>query len=118
MSGLRHPNEEIFMKNKLTIMGRFGIALVAGISLGLGETAVAQTPRNYPPLKSGGSDYGKPTPTPGPKASPGAKGSKLSAKDKSFMMNAAKGGMMEVQWGKLSAQNWHNAELKKFGKGM
>jgi putative membrane protein len=42
----------------------------------------------------------------------------LSAADKAFMMNAAKGGMMEVEWGKLAAQNAQNADVKKFGSRM
>lgn len=46
------------------------------------------------------------------------KGGNLSAKDKSFMMKAAKGGMMEVEWGKLAAANAQNAEVKKFGNRM
>jgi putative membrane protein len=47
-----------------------------------------------------------------------AKKGNLSAKDKKFMMNAAKGGMMEVEWGKLAAQNGQNADVKKFGNRM
>jgi putative membrane protein len=42
----------------------------------------------------------------------------MSAADKAFMMNAAKGGMMEVEWGKLAAQNGQNADVKKFGNRM
>ena len=34
------------------------------------------------------------------------------------MMNAAKGGMMEVEWGKLAAQSGQNADVKKFGNRM
>src|SRR5260370_29246422 len=43
---------------------------------------------------------------------------KLSAKDKTFMMNAGKGGQMEVEWGKLAAQNGQNTDVKKFGNRM
>jgi putative membrane protein len=42
----------------------------------------------------------------------------MSAQDKTFMMNAAKGGMMEVEGGKLAAQKAQNAEVKKFGNRM
>lgn len=42
----------------------------------------------------------------------------LSAQDKAFIMNAAKGGMMEVEWGKWAAQNAQNADVKKFGNQM
>ena len=34
------------------------------------------------------------------------------------MMNAAKGGMMEVEMGKVAAQNSQNADVKKFGNRM
>lgn len=52
-------------------------------------------------------------------ASPAPAGTaRLSAADKTFMMNAAKGGMMEVEWGKWAAQNGQNADVKKFGNKM
>src|SRR5205823_11741010 len=60
-----------------------------------------------------------PAPTAKPDASPAGKAdSKLSAADKTFMTNAAKGGMMEVEWGKLAAQNGQHADVKKFGSRM
>ena len=34
------------------------------------------------------------------------------------MTNAAKGGMMEVEWGKVAAQNAQSADIKKFGNRM
>jgi putative membrane protein len=105
-------NERIFMKNKLTIISRFGIAVIAVGSICLAGTAAAQNMRTYP-LKVDVS----PAPTPAP-AEKGKKGSALSVKDKSFMMNAAKGGMMEVQWGKMAAQNGKSADVKKFGNRM
>lgn len=45
-------------------------------------------------------------------------GAALSAKDKTFMMEAAKGGMMEVAGGKSAAQNGKSADVKKFGNRM
>ena len=44
--------------------------------------------------------------------------SRLSARDKKFMANAAKGGEMEVNWGKLAAQNGQSEDVKKFGNRM
>ena len=70
----------------------------------------------YPPLKTGANRDASPTAS---KSAAAAKaGGKLSAADKNFMMNAAKGGMMEVEWGKLAAQNAQNADVKKFGNRM
>ena len=41
-----------------------------------------------------------------------------SAKDKTFMKKAAKGGMMEVAMGKLADQNGQSEDVKSFGKRM
>jgi len=45
-------------------------------------------------------------------------GSSLSAKDKTFMKKAAKGGMMEVAMGKMAEQNAQSDDVKSFGKRM
>jgi putative membrane protein len=49
---------------------------------------------------------------------PAGEGSSLSAKDKTFMKKAAKGGMMEVALGKLAEQNAQSDDVKSFGKRM
>jgi len=43
---------------------------------------------------------------------------KMSAADKKFMMNAAMGGMEEVEMGKLAAANATDADVKAFGQKM
>src|SRR3982074_1593333 len=103
------------MKNKLIIIpavtfGCFCLALGAN----------AQNPRPYPELHSGANaeppqtkKAEKPASTATAKA-----GSKLSAKDKAFMMEAAKGGMAEVTWGQWASQKAQNADVKKFGSRM
>ena len=50
--------------------------------------------------------------------SPAGKSSSLSAKDKTFIHKAAKGGMMEVAMGNLAAQNGQSDDVKSFGKRM
>ena len=47
---------------------------------------------------------------------PTGEGSSLSAKDKTFMKKAAKGGMMEVTMGKMAEQNAQSDDVKSFGK--
>ena len=84
------------------------MAVIAVGSICFLDTAAAQLP-------FGRSHKGGPSPAATEK---GKKGSALSSKDKSFMMNAAKGGMMEVEWGKLAAEKGQNAEVKKFGNRM
>jgi putative membrane protein len=102
------------MKNKFIIIAvvAVGALFVAGAS---------QAIQPYPPLKGGMSDTKNDpkkksaSPTPAPKAAATAT---LSSQDKSFMMNAAKGGMMEVEMGKVAAQNGQSADVKKFGNRM
>src|SRR2546421_6136272 len=96
------------------------ISRIAIVALGVGAVCLATTSsalNAYPPLRTGANaDAQKSSPAP---AKGGAKAAgKLSVADKAFMMNAAKGGMMEVEWGKLAAQNGQNADVKKFGNRM
>jgi putative membrane protein len=104
-------NPIMFMKNKFRIISRFGIVLfclcfVAG--------AFAQYNRMPPGTNSLPTMRTNPTST----ATAAPSRGKLSAKDKTFMMNAGKGGQMEVEWGKLAAQNGQDADVKKFGNRM
>jgi putative membrane protein len=106
----RYHNLQTLMKKHL-IMSQIAI-----VALGVGALCLATTSsalNAYPPLRTGANaDAPKASPPPAKAAS------KLSAADKTFMMNAAKGGMMEVEWGKLAAQNAQNADVKKFGNRM
>jgi putative membrane protein len=100
------------MKNDL--IKQIAVPVVAVGALCLATTSSALNA--YPPLRTGANSD---APKAKPAASPAAKAaSKLSATDKTFMMNAAKGGMMEVEWGKLAAQNGQSADVKKFGNRM
>jgi putative membrane protein len=104
------------MQNKFRIISRFGIVLF-GLCCVVG--AFAQYNR-MPPVNTNSlptTTRTNPNPTATVAATP-SRASKLSAKDKTFMMDAAKGGQMEVQWGKLAAQNGQNADVKKFGNRM
>src|SRR5947209_7549252 len=108
----RYHNLQTLMKKHL-IMSRIAI-----VALGVGALCLATTSsalNAYPPLKTGAN---APTTSPSPAKGAAKAASKLSAADKAFMMNAAKGGMMEVEWGKLAAQNGQNADVKKFGNRM
>jgi putative membrane protein len=105
-------NLHIPMKKNLT-MSQIAIVALAVGALCLATTSSALNA--YPPLKTGANRDVSPAPT---KGAPAKAGSKLSAADKAFMMNAAKGGMMEVEMGKQAAQNAQNADVKKFGNRM
>jgi len=85
---------------------------IAIVALGVGALCLATTSsalNAYPPLRTG-ANAAAPTTSPSPAKGAAKAASKLSAADKTFMMNAAKGGMMEVEWGKLAAQNAQNAQ--------
>jgi putative membrane protein len=81
------------MKSKVTIIGRFSILTLIVASCSFAGLALAQE-------------------------SPATKSSSLSAKDKTFMKKAARGGMIEVAMGKLAEQNGKSDDVKSFGKRM
>jgi putative membrane protein len=85
------------MKTKFII---FGAAVVATASLGFFQPAIAAEKEKTATEKSEG---GK---------------SSVSAADKKFAENAAKGGMMEVAWGKAAASKGQNNDVKQFGSRM
>lgn len=108
------------MKNNLTMISRFGIlaALFGALCFAAGASAQegAARPQMGEMPKTATTRM---SPTPAPQAKKGeAVAAALSAQDKAFIMNAAKGGMMEVEWGKWAAQNAQNADVKKFGNQM
>ncbi len=98
------------MKSKFDIISRFGILIVTIASFSFAGLAVAENPRPYSSPKASGT---VPTASGSPSQS-----SSLSAKDKTFMKKAAKGGMMEVAMGKLAEQNGQSEDVKSFGKRM
>ena len=81
------------MKSKFTVISRFSVLALVVASISVAGLAVAQE-------------------------SPAGKSSSLSAKDKTFMHKAAKGGMMEVAMGKLAEQKGQSEDVKSFGKRM
>jgi putative membrane protein len=81
------------MKTKITVISEFCILPLVIAALSLAGVAAAEE-------------------------SPAGKSSSLSAKDKTFMKKAAKGGMMEVAMGKLAEQNGQSDDVKSFGKRM
>jgi putative membrane protein len=81
------------MKSKLAVISRFSVLTLVVASFGSAGLALAQE-------------------------SPAGKSSSLSAKDKTFMHKAAKGGMMEVAMGRQAEQNGKSDDVKSFGKRM
>jgi putative membrane protein len=81
------------MKTNSTVITRFTVLTLMVASLSFAGLALAQE-------------------------SPSSKSSSLSAKDKTFMHKAAKGGMMEVAMGRQAEQNGKSDDVKSFGKRM
>ena len=81
------------MKSKLALISRFSVLTLMVASLSFAGLALAQE-------------------------SPAGKSSSLSAKDRTFIHKAAKGGMMEVAMGRLAEQNAQSDDVKSFGKRM
>jgi putative membrane protein len=81
------------MKTKITVISQFCIVPLILATLSLAGIARAQE-------------------------TPAGKSSSLSAKDKTFMRKAAKGGMMEVAMGKLAEEKGQSEDVKSFGKRM
>ncbi len=133
------------MKYQAYLMSRFAFVAVtagtlscAGLVYGQESTAPRQEPATTPtgstststtatqeegPPRGTSSMAGvgqKPRKSDAAKANATAKAGnmQLDSKDKSFMMEAAKGGMMEVEMGKMAQSQGQSAEVKNIGKMM
>ena len=96
------------MKKQLKSFSRIAVLILAGGGLCLAPSLEAAQKKEAPKTEQPSS---KTTKTPAPAAA-------LSAKDKSFMKEAAKGGMMEVDMGKMAQQKGKSADVKKIGSRM
>ena len=108
------------MKCKFSINCQFRLGVIAIALVGLSGTAFAQTQYDARPYPT--PDYsGKGSPAQGTsksKSTTAPTGHNLSAADKAFMKEAAKGGMMEVAMGHVAEQNATDKEVKNFGARM
>src|SRR5437868_12180494 len=93
------------MKTPFTLFVRF--AVVAILIVGLDVVQAAEK-----------KDEKKTSPSPSASTSKSPANNSSSAKDKSFMKEAAKGGMMEVEMGKMAQQKGKSAGVKKIGGTM
>ena len=96
------------MKSKITVTLPMTILALAIASFSFAGMAIAQNQYSSP--TTSGTATAKNAST--------TQASSLSAKDKTFMKKAAKGGMMEVAMGKLAEQNGQSEDVKSFGKRM
>jgi putative membrane protein len=87
------------MKKQMTVLSRIAVVAVVGAGLCLGVSAQAAEKKAEQPSKS--------PPT-----------AALSDKDKAFMKEAAMGGMMEVDMGKMAQQKGKSDDVKKIGGTM
>jgi len=108
------------MKCKFSINCFFRLGVIAIAVVGLSGTAFAQSQYDSRPYPT--PDYsGKGSPAQGTsksKSTTAPTSHNLSAADKAFMKDAAKGGMMEVAMGRVAEQNATDREVKNFGARM
>src|SRR2546423_14739308 len=93
---------------KLSVFSRIaGVTLIAaGLCVGVSAQAAQK------------KEESKTSPSPSASRSKSPATAALSAKDKSFMKEAAQGGMMEVDMGKMAQQKGKSADVKKIGSTM
>lgn len=113
------------MKSKsilISLISRFAVAAIAATSLCAVAKVCAQDPMADNPYLHKASPSPSPssaTTTTTTKPTPAKRtAAALSAKDKTFIKNAAKGGMEEVEMGKMALQQGKSADVKKFGQRM
>jgi putative membrane protein len=106
-TGIKITTPDDLMKNYMTSVSRIAVMALIGAGLSLGVSARAATKKDE-----------KKTEQPSSSASKSPATATLSAKDKSFMKEAAQGGMMEVEMGKMAQQKGKSADVKKFGSTM
>jgi putative membrane protein len=108
------------MKYKFSINRLVRLGITATAFVGLGGIALAQQQYDSRPYPT--PDYsGKASPAQGgtnKSKSTNAPAGHLSAADKAFMKDAAKGGMMEVAMGRVAEQHATDSEVKNFGARM
>src|SRR5205807_1737094 len=92
------------MKKLFPLFSRIAVVtfIAAGLCFGV-STQAAQK-----------KEESKTSPSPSASTSKSPATAPLSAKDKSFMKDAAQGGMMEVEMGKMAQQNGKSADVKAF----
>jgi putative membrane protein len=97
------------MKQMRTFSAKITVAAaIASLSAFAGAKAEDASTSKKSQLRHDASAAGTPT----------SANSSLTAQDKRFIENAAKGGMMEVQMGKMAEQQGQSAEVKKIGARM
>jgi putative membrane protein len=95
------------MKKQVTLFSRMAVTALIGAGLCLGVSAHAAQKKEEKKTEQ---------PSSSPAKSPAT--ATLSAKDKSFMKEAAQGGMMEVDMGKMAQQKGKSDDVKKIGARM
>jgi putative membrane protein len=104
---VKTTNQIHLMNKSVTLFSRIAVVGLIGAGLCLGVSAQAAEKKEE-----------KKTEQPSSSPSKSAATASLSAKDKSFMKEAAEGGMMEVEMGKMAQQKGKSAEVKKIGGTM
>ncbi|HKP92845.1 MAG TPA: DUF4142 domain-containing protein [Chthoniobacterales bacterium] len=95
------------MNKYLILLPRIAVAAVVGAALSLSVSGQAAAKKEEKKNEQPASTSKSPAPT-----------AALSAKDKSFINDAAMGGMTEVEMGKMAQQKGKSDDVKKIGSRM
>ena len=108
------------MKNKITVISQLTVmAICLTLACGTARAAEEKSEAKASPTAAEKAEKAeKPEKAEKSEKKSDAKTTALSSKDKSFITKAAKGGMMEVEMGKMAAASAQNADVKKFGSRM
>jgi putative membrane protein len=118
-TGINHEylTNKFIMKNQIKSMSPFAAMVVACGALCFAASTFAASTSPAPDANASKKEMAsKPKSTPAPKNSPAT--AQLSAKDKAFMKEAAKGGKMEVEMGQMAKAKGKSADVKKIGERM
>jgi putative membrane protein len=103
----RKKQPDYLMKKQVTLFSRIAVVALIGGGLCLAvPVQAAEETKTDTTKKTDAAKTEKATPAP------------LSDKDKGFIQDAAKDGMMEVEMGKMGQKQAKNAEVKKFATRM
>lgn len=96
-------------------MMRTGLAVILGsvLAVGAAQAQTGQGTQNPPTAQKPGERVGQET-----QKGAQAKAGDLAAAERQFLMEAAEGGLMEVELGKIAVAKAASADVKKFGQRM
>ncbi len=109
-------NGGVIMKQQFTHAALFAAAMCL-VSASYAQQGSGPTRGSSPGQATQGATEPR-QPTPSGAASPSSNAGRIAAADQTFLKNAAVGGLMEVELGRLATEKASSADVKQFGQRM